>query len=171
MENIWNTYKKGHKRSYLKFVLFMTYSDNNFSSIIRVRRETKLMKKVIFLTQFLFCLSAVFSKNIIVKDKIDYPIVIENQAESNHKKIASNGTLFLKSNVVVEDGTIFPFVFILDTGAANSSIILDYNSDNFSINDYFSYKINNSLYLKCSAHFDDFLIEDFYLGSVIARQI
>ena len=45
------------------------------------------MKKVIFLTQFLFCLSAVFSKNIIVKDKIDYPIVIENQAESNHKII------------------------------------------------------------------------------------
>ena len=29
-----NTYKKGHKRSHLKFVLFMTYSDNNFSSII-----------------------------------------------------------------------------------------------------------------------------------------
>ena len=45
------------------------------------------MKKVIFLTQFLFCLSAVFSKNIIVKDKIDYPIVIENQAESYHKII------------------------------------------------------------------------------------
>ena len=88
----------------------MTYSDNNFSSIIRVRRETKLMKKVIFLTQFLFCFSAVFSKNIIVKDKIEYPIVIENQAESNHKIIASNGTLFLKSNVVVEDGTIFPFI-------------------------------------------------------------
>ena len=29
-----NTHKKGHKRSHLKFVLFMTYSDNNFSSII-----------------------------------------------------------------------------------------------------------------------------------------
>ena len=29
--------KKGHKRSHLKFVLFMTYSDNNFSSIIRVK--------------------------------------------------------------------------------------------------------------------------------------
>lgn len=63
----------------------MTYSDNNFSSIIRVRRDVKLMKKVIFITQFLFCFSAVFSKNIIVKDKIDYPIVIENQVESNHK--------------------------------------------------------------------------------------
>ena len=71
----------------MKFVLFMTYSDNNFSSIIRVRREAKLMKKVIFITQFLFCLSAVFSKNIIVKDKIEYPMVIENQAESNHKII------------------------------------------------------------------------------------
>jgi hypothetical protein len=65
----------------------MTYSDNNFSSIVRVRRDVKLMKKEIFITQFLFCLSAVFSKNIIVKDKIDYPIVIENQAESNHKII------------------------------------------------------------------------------------
>ena len=155
----------------MKFVLFMTYSDNNFSSMIRVRRDVKLMKKVIFITQFLFCLSAVFSKNIIVKDKIEYPIVIENQVESNHKIIASNGTLFLKSNVVVEDGTIFPFIFILDTGAASSSIILDYNSDNFSINDYFSYKINNSLYLKCSAHFNDFLVEDFFLGSVTASQI
>ena len=40
------------------------------------------MKKEIFITQFLFCFSAVFSKNII-----DYPIVIENQAESNHKII------------------------------------------------------------------------------------
>ena len=29
-----NAYKKGHKRSHFKFVLFMTYSDNNFSSII-----------------------------------------------------------------------------------------------------------------------------------------
>jgi hypothetical protein len=45
------TKKLGHKRSHLKFVLFMTYSDNNFSSIIRVRRETKLMKKVIFLME------------------------------------------------------------------------------------------------------------------------
>ena len=41
----------------------------------------------------------------------------------------------------------------------------------FSINDYFSYKINNSLYLKCSAHFNDFLVEDFFLGSVTASQI
>lgn len=128
-------------------------------------------RKFIFAIQIFFCVFSLFCKNVIQKDKIEYPILIENQAESKHKIIASNGMLFLKSNVVVEDGTTFPFVFILDTGAASSSIILDYNSAKISISNYLSYKINNTLYLKCSAHFDNFIVENFYLTNFGEPQI
>lgn len=128
-------------------------------------------RKFIFTIQICFCVFSLFCKSVVPKDKIEYPIVIENQSESKHKIITSNGMLFLKSNIVVEDGTSFPFVFILDTGAASSSIISDYNSAKISITDYLNYKINNTLYLKCSAHFDNFIVENFYLSNFGEPQI
>ena len=54
-------------------------------------------RKFIFTIQICFCVFSLFCKSVVLKDKIVYPIVIENQAE-----------LFAK--------TFFAFVALVVTG-------------------------------------------------------
>ncbi len=118
------------------------------------------MKNKILLIIILFESLTLFGKEKIIKNEIDFPIIDETVSQSKHIIICQNGMLFLKAKVQVDETTQLPFVFIIDTGSANSTVLI---KDYSELNNYLSYKINNVEYLYCEAFFNDFVISNWYL--------
>ena len=125
------------------------------------------MKKLIPIILILLETFSLFSHEKITKENLDLPTVIENTEHSEHKIICCNGMLFLKAQVFVfnsnNEAKQIPFVFIIDTGSANSSILTD-STGNFSdLADSFCFQINNTNYLSCNAVFENFAVKNWFV--------
>ena len=118
------------------------------------------MKITILLIIILFESCTVFANEKIIKNEIDYPIIEETVLKSKNNIICKNGMLFLKAKVQVDGTTQLPFIFIIDTGSANSTILSESYSE---LNRYFEYKIDNTDYIYCKAFFSDFTVSNWYL--------
>ena len=117
------------------------------------------MKIKILLIIILFESCTVFANEKIIKNEIDYPIIEETVLKSKNNIICKNGMLFLKAKVQVDGTTQLPFIFIIDTGSANSTILSESYSE---LNRYFEYKIDNTDYIYCKAFFSYFTVSNWY---------
>lgn len=120
----------------------------------------KMKKGITFLCVFITLVFSVFGiEKKVIETRAD-PVIKEVIEKEPHKIICTNGMLFLKAEVKMEDERVYPFVFIIDTGTASSSILMEDSSD---FQEYFVYQIGTTNYLLCDVYFEDFEIDDFYL--------
>lgn len=122
----------------------------------------KMKKGITFLCVFITLVFSVFGIEKKVIETRAEPVIKEVVEKEPHKIICTNGMLFLKAEVKMEDERVYPFVFIIDTGAASSSILMENPSE---FQKYFVYQVVNTNYLVCDASFENFTIEDFYLNT------
>ena len=121
-----------------------------------------MKKRITFLCVFITLVFSVFGiEKKVIETRAD-PVIKEVVEKEPHKIICTNGMLFLKAEVKMEDERVYPFVFIIDTGAASSGILMENPSE---FQKYFVYQVVNTNYLVCDASFENFTIEDFYLNT------
>ncbi len=120
-----------------------------------------MRKKLFFVFVLLFFSTSIFCKERIIKEKCPYPTVVEEEPNVLHKIITCNGMLVLKAEVQCENGKTFPFIFMLDTGSASSSIMMEEFSP---IQEYFNTKIGGTQFLVCDVIFESFMVENLYLS-------
>lgn len=121
-----------------------------------------MKKRITFLCVFITLVFSVFGiEKKVIETRVE-PVIKEVVEKEPHKIICTNGMLFLKAEVKMEDERVYPFVFIIDTGAASSSILMENPSE---FQKYFVYQVVNTNYLVCDASFENFTIEDFYLNT------
>ena len=121
-----------------------------------------MKKRITFLYVFITLVFSVFGiEKKVIETRAD-PVIKEVVEKEPHKIICINGMLFLKAEVKMEDERVYPFVFIIDTGAASSGILMENPSE---FQKYFVYQVVNTNYLVCDASFENFTIEDFYLNT------
>lgn len=120
------------------------------------------MRKVSFVLIFIFLSFCTFGKEKKVKEKREYPTVIEDVQNAEYKIINKNGMLFIKANVKIENERSFPFIFLIDTGSASSYAFLESFSQ---LQEYFSVKIDGIDYILCKAFFDGFIVENLLLNA------
>lgn len=119
-----------------------------------------MKKRLVFICLFINSFFLVFGTERKVIESRSDPAIKEVIEKEPHKIICTNGMLFLKADVRMEDKKEYPFVFIFDTGSASSSILMEDSSD---FQEYFVYQIGTTNYLLCDVYFEDFEIDDFYL--------
>lgn len=78
-----------------------------------------------FIIIFGFLVDIFGSERKSIPEKLEYPTVTEKEPNTKHKIITCNGMLFLEAEVTVDDGTVFPFMLLIDTGCASSCIIME----------------------------------------------
>ena len=121
-----------------------------------------MKKRITFLCVFITLVFSVFGiEKKVIETRVE-PVIKEVVEKEPHKIICINGMLFLKAEVKMEDERVYPFVFIIDTGAASSGILMENPSE---FQKYFVYQVVNTNYLVCDASFENFTIEDFYLNT------
>ena len=118
------------------------------------------MKKNLLFISFFFIAWSSFCSNKKIIDKLEYPIVIEQKAESEYAMICTNGMVFIKADFAVENDRSFPFVFLLDTGSASSSF---FSEDFFYSDDFILYQIDGSNYLLGDAKCEGFTVNNLFL--------
>jgi hypothetical protein len=123
----------------------------------------KMKKRITFLCVFITLVFSVFGiEKKVIETRAD-PVIKEVVEKEPHKIICTNGMLSLKAEVKMEDERVYPFVFIFDTGAASSSILMENSSD---FQECCVYQIGNTNYLLCNACFEDFEIDNYFLTRI-----